>query len=244
MLEGTRKGWVTACFLGFGLLFVAFSFGELVQSFLRPSHWPEPAALPSFDPATDFGGLDPRLAAELYRANLAYHFIPIAAFGGVIGWLQSRALDTPEIESLRWVLLTALGFVSIFVFEALRPGVVTGGHPAPLEPLLIGVVGGGFAGSYQYVYMRTKGIVATKWLALWILGLCAGAAVAAVVLSLLGFLGPFMRSVIPEDRLYAVSQFVFYLIYGPTVGAAAGLVSGGAIVEALPDRSRRGGSLQ
>lgn len=239
MFDRTRKGWATACFAGFGILFVAFSLGGLLRSLFWPGHWPEPAALPSFDPATGFGGVDPQIAAEMYRANLVYHFIHITVFGGVIGWLQVTVLRAPEIQPRSWVLLTALGFASVFVFEALRPGIVTGGHPAPMEPLLIGVGGGGIAGAYQWLYLRKRDIVATKWLALWIAGLCVGAVVAAVVLTLLGFLGPLVRSVLSESRLFAVSQFVFYLVYGPTVGAAAGLLSGRAIMEALPTTSER-----
>ncbi len=82
-------------------------------------------------------------------------------------------------------------------------------------------------------------IIATKWLALWIAGLSAGAVLAALVLTLLGFLGPFMRSVLSESTLFAVGQFVFYLVYGPTVGATAGFLSGRAMMEALPAASRR-----
>ena len=239
MFNRTRRGWTTACSVGFGTLFVAFSLGGLLQSALWPGDWPEPTALPSFDPATRFGGVDPQLAAELYRANLVYHFIHITLFGAVIGWLQVNVLQAPEIRPRSWVLLTALGFASVFAFEALRPDIVTGGHPAPLEPLLIGVGGGGLAGAYQWSYLRARGIVATKWLALWIVGLCAGAVAAAVVLTLLGFLGPFMRSIIAENRLFAVSQLVFYIVYGPTVGAVAGFLSARAMMEALPATSER-----
>lgn len=239
MFSRTRRGWTAACLVGFGTLFVAFSLGRLVHALFWPSHWPDPTSLPSFDPATGFGGVDPQIAARLYWSNAIYHFVHIPVFGGLIGWLQVRVLRTAEIERRSWVLLTALGFASIFVFEALRPGIVTGGHPAPFEPLLIGIGGGGLAGVYQWLYLRRRGIVATKWLGLWIAGLCAGAVLAALVLTLLGFLGPFMRSVLSESALFAVGQFVFYLVYGPTVGATAGFLSGRAMMEALPAASER-----
>lgn len=240
MLERTRGGWATACFLGFGTLFVAFSIGGLLQSWAWPADWPEPSSLPSFDPATGFGGVDPGVAADLYRANLAFHFIHITVFGGVIGWLQAKVLGAREIRPRTWVLLTALGFASIFLFEGLRPGVVTGGHPAPIEPLLIGVGGGIFAGVYQWLYLRRRGVVATKWLGLWVAGLCAGAVAAAAVITLLGLLGPLMRSVLSGERLFRVSQFVFYLAYGPTLGAVAGWTSGRAITEAVAEASGAG----
>lgn len=216
-------------------MFVAFSLSGLVfRSLFWASHWPDPTTLPSPDPATGFGGVDPELAAEMYRANVIYHFDHITVFGGVIGWLQTKVLRTPEIQPVPWVTLTALGFACIFLFEALRPGIVSGGHPAPAEPLLIGVGGGALAGTFQWLYLRGRGIVATKWLALWIGGLCAGAILAALVLTLLGFLGPFVRSVLSESQVFVVGQLVFYLVYGPVVGATAGLLSGRALMEALP----------
>lgn len=235
MFSRTRRGWAAACFVGYGTLFLAFSLGGGVfRSLFWASHWPDPAALPSFDPATGFGGLNPEIAAEMYRANVIFHIVHITVFGGVIGWLQAKVLRTRQIRPVPWVTLTALGFASIFVFEAFRPGIVSGGHPAPAEPLLIGVGGGSLAGVFQWLYLRKRDIVATKWLALWIGGLCAGAALAALVLTLLGFLGPFVRSVLSESQLFAVGQFVFYLVYGPTVGATAGFLSGRAMMEALP----------
>lgn len=230
----TRRGWTAACLLGFGTLFVAFSLGALFRFLFWPSHWPDIAALPSVDPTTGFGGVDPQLAAKLYWANAAYHLVHIPVFGGLIGWLQVRALRTAEIRPRSWVLLTALGFASVFVFEIVRPGIVTGGHPAPMEPLLIGIGGGGLAGVYQWLYLRQRGIFATKWLALWIVGLCAGAVLGALVLTLLGFLGPFVQRVLSENALFAAGQFVFYLVYGPTLGATAGFLSGRAMMEALP----------
>ena len=240
MLDRTRRGWTIACCLGFGTLFVAFSVGGLLQSVMWPAEWPDPTALPSFDPATGFGGVDPEMATKLYRANLTYHFIHITAFGGLLGWLQARVLWARAVRPKWWVFVTALGFASIFVFEALRPGVVTGGHPAPIEPLLIGVGGGVFAGVYQWLYLRRRGAVSVRWLALWVGGLCAGAITGALVLTVLGLLGPVMRSLLPPDRLFAVSQFVFYLGYGPTVGLVAGLVSGDAILKAVVGTSRQG----
>lgn len=237
MFDRTRRGWAAACLVGFGTLFVAFSLTGLLRPLFWPSEWPDPAALPSFDPATGFGGLDPRIAADLYRANVVYHFIHITVFGGLIGWLQVSVLRTPEVRPGPWVLLTALGFASVFVFEAIRPGIVSGGHPAPAEPLLIGVGGGALAGALQWLYLKRRGIVATKWLALWIAGLCVGAVLSALLLTLLGFLGPFIRSVLSESAVFRVGQFIFYLVYGPTVGATAGLLSGRAMVAALPGAS-------
>ncbi len=234
MFDRTRKGWALACALGFGALFVGFALTGPVWSFVWPGERPDPTALPSMDPATRFGGLDPEVAAGLYREVLLYHVVHITLFGAVIGWLQTRVLQTPAVRTRWWVLLTALGFSSIFVFEAFRPGIVSGGHPAPFEPLLIGIGGGAFAGLYQWLYLRKKRIGATRWLGLWIAGLGAGAVLGAVALTLLGFLGPFMRSVLSERALFTVGQVVFYLVYGPAVGLMAGLVSGRALLEALP----------
>lgn len=239
MFSRTRRGWVAACLIGFGTLFVAFSLGDLLRPFWWPSSWPDYTTLPSSDPTTGFGGVDPEIAAEMYWALLVYHMVHITVFGGVIGWLQVKVLRTPQVQLVPWVILTVLGFDSIFVFEALRPGIVSGGYPGPAEPLLIGVVGGGLAGVFQWLYLRRQRVVATKWLALWLGGLCVGAVLSALVLTLLGFLGPFMRSALSPSAVFVVGQLVFYLVYGPTVGATAGLLSGRAIMDALPLPSER-----
>lgn len=243
MFSRTRRGWTAACLTGFGILFAAFSLGALVRWLFWPSDWPDVATLPSFDPATGFGGVDPEIAAKLYWANGIYHFVHIPVFGGVLGWLQVKTLRTPEIRPGSWVLVTALGFASIFVFEVLRPGVVTGGHPAPIEPLLIGIGGGTMAGFCQWLYLRKLGIVASRWLGLWIVGLCAGAVLAAGVLTLLSPLGPWVRSTLSESAVLVVSQFIFYIVYGPALGATAGFLSGRALLDALaglPERRLAG----
>jgi hypothetical protein len=234
MFSRTRRGWAAACLIGFGTLFVAFSLGDLLRPLFWPSSWPDYTTLPSPDPTTGFGGVDPEIAADMYHAIVLYHVVHVTVFGGVIGWLQARVLQTPQVHAVKWVILTVLGFDSIFVFELFRPGMVSGGYPGPAEPLLIGVVGGGLAGLFQWLYLRRRNINTTKWLALWIAGLCTGAALSALVLTLLGFLGPFMRGALSPSALFVVGQFVFYLIYGLTVGATAGLMSGRAMIEALP----------
>lgn len=242
MLSRTPKGWTIACLIGFGVLFVAFSLGELFRLLFWPEHWWEVVALGPIDPADASGEADPEIVAEMYRMNLAYHFVHISVFGALIGWLQVRVLQTTDVSRRPWILLTALGFVSVFVLEALRPGIVTGGHPAPTEPLLIGVVGGGLAGVYQWMYLRNRGITATKWLVLWIAGLCGGAAIAALLLTFIGFLGPLVRSALPERGVHVVGQLVFYLVYGPAVGTVAGLVSGPALMRSLPQVPERNAS--
>lgn len=240
MPSRTPSSWTVACLVGFGLLFVAFSPGGLALRWFWPETWPEVGALAGLDPAVGSAEVDPEIVAGMYWMNAVYHLVHITLFGALIGWLQARVLPAPAVHRGTWVLLTALGFVSIFLFEAFRPGIVTGGHPAPAEPLMIGVVGGGLAGVYQHLYLRSRGIVATRWLALWIAGLCGGAAVAALLLTLVGFLGPFVRSVLSENQVFVVGQLVFYLLYGPTVGAVAGLASGRALIRSLshaPERS-------
>jgi hypothetical protein len=228
VLDRSRRGWTIACGAGFCALFLTFSIYDVLRPYFWPDRWPDITSLLS-------GEVDPEIAAEMYRANLVYHMVHVPVLGGVIGYLQVRALKSSLVRSGPWVALTALGFACVFVFEALRPTIITGGHPGPTEPILIGVGGGSLAGILQALYLRSQGVAVYRWLKLWFVGLLAGVAAAAAVLTLLGWiLGPLIRSALTDQGVYLAGQFVFYLVYGSLLGTLAGLISGGAIVAAVP----------
>lgn len=223
-LRRSPPGWVFACWAGFFCLFGAFLVIGGLAKLVWPATWPPPSQLVSIDPMALPDDIDPTLYGRLYRINLGYHVLHLGAFGGLLGWLQASVLGRSRT---RWAVLGALGFLSLFVLEAIRPGVVAGGHPAPIEPILIAVGGGSLAGLYQWLHLRRRGVPAGRWLARWIGGLVLGVIAGAAVLTVLEpVLRPVARGLFQSDESFVFAgQVIFFTVYGSMVGLVAGWVS-------------------
>lgn len=259
MLDTDAKRWTAACCLGYLGLFLGFLVTGAIADLFRPEAWPDPATTAPVDPTALPDWLDPEMFAEAYRFNLAYHAVHLAAFGALIGWLQGIVLgrgardgldgegdveppaDEPPVRRAAWSLLAAGGFTVILGFEAVRPGLVAGGHPAPIEPVMIALGGGGLAGLLQWLYLRRRSVDGTRWLGFWIGGLAAGLVAAIVALTLVGpLLEPVARSLFDDERVWLVGQVIFFAIYGSVVGGVAGWISGRAISPLTAATSRIG----
>ena len=100
-----------------------------------------------------------------------------------------------------------------------------GNIPGPVEPIIFTVGGGSLAGICQYISMRSQGIFAGKWLALWIVGLIVGLVPTALFFFLV------------EGLLdIAVNWPVQLFLSGFIVAGVAALMSGKALFNALPGR--------
>lgn len=237
--DRSLRGWIKACWLGYFTLFSAFLVTGLLTTLFWPATWPPMLDFSSIDPAALPDSIDPVLYRRIYRINLGYHVVHLAGFGGLLGALQASTLGRSRRV---WAGLSALGFASLLLLEAIRPGLVAGGHPAPVEPILIAVGGGSLAGLLQWAYMRRGGIAAGRWLSRWIGGLVAGVVAAAALLTVLGpLLRPVVRAMFADDEIFVfVGEVIFFTVYGSVVGLVAGWVSRGPARELLRSGDRPG----
>lgn len=70
--------------------------------------------------------------------------------------------------------MTILGLELILLGDLFYAGLSTGGVPGPLEPLLIGLGGGGLMALMQFLYLRSTGLKSAWWVGWWILGIVTG----------------------------------------------------------------------
>lgn len=259
MLDTAAKRWTAVCCLGYLGLFGSFLVTGAIADLFRPEAWPDAATMATVDPAAPPERFDPVVFEAVYRFNIVHHVLHLAAFGALLGWLQASVLrggggrarpdggdlgpvsDEPPVRRGAWSLLTAAGFTIILGFEAVRPGLVAGGHPAPIEPIMIALGGGSLAGLLQWVYLRRRGVAGGRWLGLWIGGLAAGVVAAIVVLTLVGpLLEPAARALFDDDTVWLVGQVIFFTLYGSVVGGVAGWISGRAIAPLRDAAARLG----
>jgi hypothetical protein len=221
--------------VGFGLAFVSFIPGMLVMDlFLPPDLAYMSSARPeALDPEALPAWLDLQTYNSWYRMHLAYHIFALAAFGSIVGWMQSRLLRE-YVPVLLWVGATAIGFVAILCFEAVERHIVTGPHAGPSEPLMISVGGASLAGLAQWFLLRRRGVLATRWLAFWIVGVVVGVggAVAAVIgleIATQGLIDRVLTGAVAQ----AVSWSIELLTLGLVTGAVAGAISARALSSSL-----------
>lgn len=160
--------WILANALGMSLGFLVFieTLMFLSFGFDFENHWSEAAVR----------GLED--AERLLRIGLVSG-LPLA--GAVLAASQAWALRGRLSSRWQWVLCGPAGFAAmilvIWPFTA-----IWGDIPGPVEPLTI--VGGGLltTGVLQWLLLRRRGIDATRWLTLWIVGLPLGMVVTAAVI--------------------------------------------------------------
>ena len=170
ILQNFRSASVKATTLGlFSFLLmipISFIFTELFHP-LRS----EGLTLPEiFNQTTNNGPME--FGLGFFIASQLGHFILYVIVGAVLSHLQYRALKEYISNKLKWTLLTILGLELVLLGDLFYAGLSTGGAPGPLEPLLIGLGGGGLMALMQFLYLRSSGIKSAKWVGWWILGDC------------------------------------------------------------------------
>lgn len=232
----STRSWAAVTSVGFGLAFLSFIPGMLVMDLFLPpgltnmgsSSMPEaldPEALPAW--------LDLQTYRSWYRMHLGYHVVALAVFGSIVGWVQSRVLRE-NVPTLHWVGATALGFVAILCFEIVERHVVVGPHAGPIEPLMISIGGSTIAGLAQWLVLRRRGVLASRWLMFWIVGVVVGVGVA--VATIIG-LETATRGLFDQTPTSVVAQAVVWgtmlLLLGLVTGAVAGAISARALSSSL-----------
>jgi len=201
--------WISANALGLGVGFVAsLQTGMLIEfGFDTEMHW-------NFTPPPG-------------QSDYAARLVALLVGGTMLGWAQALVLRSRAVLVLPWILSTAAGFgvLVIAVIWPLMWADLWGRFPGPVEPIIILVGGGSLAGVFQYLSLRREGIVASRWLALWVGGLVASLVPAALLFTLLE--GPLGLS---------LSWPVQTLLSGSVVAGVAAMISGKALFAALSRR--------
>lgn len=229
----TRRSWAAATSVGFGLAFLSFIPGMLLMDLILPQGLTNmgSSAMPeALDPDALPGWLDLQTYRSWYRMHLGYHIVSLAAFGGIVGWVQSRKLSE-YVPTWHWVGATAMGFVGILLFEIVERHVVVGPHAGPIEPLMISIGGSTIAGLGQWLVLRRHGVLATRWLAFWVVGVVVGVGVAvATVIGLQALVALFVPTFMPTRVVaQALTWGMMLLTLGLVTGAVAGAISARAL---------------
>jgi hypothetical protein len=117
--------------------------------------------------------------------------LSMLAGGTILGLAQAFILLGHSIPLNRWILATVAGFgvaAMIIDWPLIALGVL-GAIPGPVEPIIVTVGGGSFAGIFQYLLLRRQGIYTPRWLLLWVGGLVAGIVPTALLMISLERLG-------------------------------------------------------
>jgi len=209
--------WTLANALGFGVGFVAMLQMQMLIEFGFDweMHW-------------NWIGKPADQGALSYVSTL----MAVLVSGTIFGSAQALAVRSRNVRVFRWILATIAGFgivVVAIVWPLIALGVM-GNIPGPVEPIIFTIGGGSLAGICQYVSMRSQGIFAGKWLALWIAGLIVGLVVTAFFFSLAE--GPLDIALNWPAEIF-VSGFI--------VAGVAALISGKALFNSLPERPENSG---
>ena len=209
--------WTSACALGLGVGFVVMAQMKMLIEFgfNWEMHWNW------IEKPVDQGALE-------YVSQL----MGVLVIGTIFGSAQALAVRSRNVRVFRWILATIAGFgivVVAIVWPLIALGVM-GNIPGPVEPIIFTIGGGSLAGICQYVLMRSQGIFAGKWLALWIAGLIVGLVATALFFSLAE--GPLDIALNWPAEIF-VSGFI--------VAGVAALISGKALFNSLPERPENSG---
>ena len=230
-----RTRWTLATALGYLLGFWSFGLIHTIFSFFTPESIAHigPLDLPEhLDPNALPDWLDRSTYETLYTFTLSQHLVMYPVFGAVFASIQAFTLRDKLSGITPWIVAAMLGFLTVIIGEVFQRHVVIGPHAGPIEPILIVLGGGGLAGLFQFLWLRSRDIRAAKWLGMWIAGILTG--IIAAVAFLMG-LGKLMGGAIAylEENLPQISWAIEMGIFGLVVGAVAGWISGNALKETL-----------
>lgn len=204
--------WTVANAVGMSLGFLTFIQTLMFLAFGLDfeSHWSEAAV----------EGLEN--AEHLLRIGLVIG-LPLA--GVVLAGFQAWALRGHFPRLWQWILCGPAGFAAmILVIWPLTA--IWGDIPGPVEPFTI--VGGGLlaSGFLQWLFLRRRGVDATRWLVFWLLGLPAGMFVFMLAYVLLD-------TVIAPGEAYSIGWAGEIALIGFFVGGTAGAISGKPLFRAI-----------
>ena len=174
--------------------------------------------------------MGPEQAERLLRISLAIG-LPLA--GVVVASCQAWALRGRLFRLWQWIPCAPLGFAAmILVIWPLTA--IWGDIPGPVEPFTI--VGGGLLASavLQWLLLRRRGIDATRWLVLWIVGLPLG-----MIVFMLAY--PLLDAAIAPGEQYSIPWPGEVALIGFSIGGTAAAISGKPLFRAISLRTTPAG---
>lgn len=173
--EKARLKWMTANAFGLGVGFVTVLQTIMLIEF-------------GLDWKMHWTWIEKPLAQN--AAEYVYLLLAMLTGGAILGSTQALILRR-SIPVVRWIVATVAGFgiVAVTIQWPLIALGVLGAIPGPVEPLIITVGGGSFAGICQYLTLRRQGVRASKWLVLWLAGLVTSIVPTALLFMSLEGLG-------------------------------------------------------
>ena len=213
--------WTIANAIAMSLGFLAFIQTLMFLSFglNLEHHW-------SSQSVDNFAAENPEAAEQLLRTGLLIG-LPLA--GAILTSGQALVVHDVLPRVRTWILAGPLGFAAIIVL--IWPlTAIWGDIPGPVEPFT--VVAGGLlmTGVIQWWALRRLGILATRWLLLWLAGLPLGMVVFMLVNSLLD-------SVVSPDSGYSVGWVGEVAPIGLIIGGTAVAVSGNMLSGVISRRA-------
>lgn len=132
--------------------------------------------------------------------------------------------------------LTILGLKLVLLGDLFYTGLSTGGAPGPLEPLLIGLGGGGLMALMQFLYLRSIEIKKGNWVGWWILGILTGIITSVVfIFTYEYFLADIMKRSISPLAFLVIDWLSFIFPYFTLIGFFAGLFSARPLYRAIEE---------
>ncbi|MBD3648239.1 MAG: hypothetical protein HUJ31_12490 [Pseudomonadales bacterium] len=230
--EDFRKAWVKATTLGFLMFLLMIPISLILLSFFRPPELEGQPIAQILQQAATRSALDYGL--KMYIALQSGHFIHYLIVGTVLALLQYNILREFIRNKVWWTAMTVLGLEVILLGDLIFMGLSTGGAPGPLEPLLIGLGGGGLMAFMQYLYLRSTGVTSGKWVGWWILGILTGILASALVIFIYEFfIAEHVRQAVPPLASVLIGWLSFILPYFGLIGFFAGLLSARPLYRAL-----------
>lgn len=230
-----RNHWALFNSAGFILGFLSFGLVSAVAGLIRPEEVAQVLGDGGFNFFQTVEELREAVAPHyesVYRYVLIQHLIMFPLFGAILGSAQAIALRKAILSVWAWIGISALGYLAIIGGELIKPHIIIGPIPGPVEPLLIALAAPVLAGLFQWFYLRKTNHPSTKWLGLWIGGLVMGIIVAVVILIGIGMLfGDAIQYL--EANIPKLALGLELGIFGGTVGAVAGWISGRALQTSL-----------
>ena len=234
MLKTFRSRWTLFNSAGFVMGFLSFGLVSSIAGLFRPE-----AVAQVLEEGFNFFQTVEELREAVgphyeiaYRHVLIQHLVMYPVFGAILGSAQAIVLRKTIPSIWAWIGVSALGYLTILSGELIKPHVIIGPVPGPVEPILIVLAAPVLAGIFQWLYLRKINYPSARWLGFWAGGLVLGIIVAIAVLMGIGrLLGDAIQFL--ETNTPKLALGIELGIFGTIVGAAAGWISSRSLQTSL-----------